>query len=83
MSTTNVKMRKIILIVFSCVFIILGFLFLISTILGLDTMQQTRIALCLNMTTRQYIVTGVQGLQFLIVGVVFGVLGLKVKTLEN
>ncbi len=78
MSSSNVKGKKITLLVFSSIFIVLGPLCLIFFNWSTALMQQITFALFNNTTSAQYIVMGLIGL-FLILGVFLGVLGLKFK----
>ncbi len=82
MSTSNVKRKKVTLIVLSSIFIVFGSLILIFLNWSTELMMQVTFALFNNASVAQYIVMGLAGL-FLILGVVLGVLGLKVKSEES
>ena len=82
MSTSNVKKKKVTLLVFSSIFVVLGSLCLIFFNWTTELMKHVTFAFFLNTTSAQYIIMGLAGL-FLILGVVLGVLGLKVKFEES
>ena len=82
MSISNVRRKKVALLVFSSFLIVLGSLCLIFFDWTTELMKNVTFALFNNITSAKYVVMGLAGL-FLILGVVLGVLGLRVKLEES
>ena len=78
MSTSNAKKKKATLLVFSSIFIVLGALILIFLNWTTGLMMHVTFVLFNNTSIAQYIVIAFAGV-FLLLGVVLGVIGLKVK----
>ncbi len=82
MTSSDVKKKKVTLLVFSSIFIVLGALILSFLNWTTGLMMHVTFALFNNISIAQYIVIGFAGL-LLLLGVVLGVLGLKVNSEEN